>query len=1557
MTGAADLPKDRREIPKNETDGTRSEVRDPRKGARDMLLQRICYCRLGEAESNAGFQVAAMSEGITQTMAGKFGAAVSRIEEIPGSCAEGVFFGEDKVYFTHVVPSVDEFGRFVPMSSAVIADSRQWRTLLREQPGWMASLDRHAFFQACPSGAYPGKPVRIEGFTVPETGEGRHGAAMLLEELRLGKEDLRLLLRALYNCLLASTEETLFISLPKEQNTPETAQKLMRCIYSHMPVCLASQLSFCSGMPISARIVFGLSEERRIYPNYVDLFPAAGTETSRVQYLRVPDLPFLEDLLEGSIGEKGPEILDGMDRFLEDLQPYGSDGVSLRREVHDKAKYLLTAAWLYASGIAERGERKPYFSPGADTSVYTMLTLLEMLGPDAREYHEKTLAALVDLYTEKPRHESQENFGNQTPKALKVYVEKAFERTLKNSDWDSPFEQAYLRYLCGAPESPDRRTKRRESMQRFLKNGNSPRDRHLLARLMDCGEAVRGIPATDWAELRRRFRPNGGEEALQKASREMDEALHKAFDELPADERRRIVSTLSEKHEREIEKEILKHQSRVFAGFSEGETAAALKGILKDLGGDREALEDICLREDSLLPQLGEAERGEIYQRLLENPACGADIAEKIFGQAAFAGLPEQTITAAYRASLKNLGGQASGIEMIMDQERVQALEPENFASLLREVPAAGGCTPAIMQRLLTTPAADAVTKDDYYRCCRDILSNPKLAGDGGFVREILSMPRTTELESRERAELLACCFRAGCRDFGILELPAGQNLDSADLVQLAGTLIHTLEPASFRQILEMPRLMEDISPESAWKLIDIGMERAPGLRDIIARMGIFEKLSPERKLRILADYPEEALAGVILADCGVQEKILNDRKKLTDPVQEVCDSCYLRGFGDGGTAAFYENYLRSIRFNPSYPDQSRREIEALYKKGSTLPQGFFDDLLAETPFPSEWALLTDWYISTYKLPHARLSETEKADYEKKLRDMGLRESAEKLQKELEGNTVQRLRESADPERMLEELERQTKSIAKIDDLRNAYWSGRTGEDLNLEMAAFYRDHAPSKRTLEDTQQAFSLTAGAYESLKVGKMPSKDEARSLAAYLLEGKLLDASGHQAETVKDRTRLAKQLQMVMKVLLPLRSQRPKELARDPNLTLLALFGNKPELEKHDVKELVKWAKSSGVELTDLWGDQARALKNEKINKYYHKSLRSGSRVLVIAGVSLVTVGILAAVGIFVIRPKFWPTDYERAAGLYDPLLDGQQIHVVLDKKEITVRNERGEFHGPYTLMDAGDAWIIQLASPEDEAAVERLLGQTITSWTIHKDRRALELIVPSPEPAPEPVQPEAAVEKPRPKIYFYREAVLSVQGEESADFAAKPVTWILHFKAPEALQLSETEEQQPAEEEAAPTYAGETADPEWSDEQTVFAGIEEAAGFENAAEEPAFAAVEQPERDDTGNQLFLLSDADPAAVPLKWYFQPGTDDILITEIDQQLPEGAALPACFAPTEDGLLRCTWRLRTDTKPCTAEPVLVPEETPTAREGENPAEGEMDSIIPEGEETAFSQG
>lgn len=1486
------------------------------------MLERICYCRLGNAESNAGFQLAAMSEGITQSMARKFGAAVSRIEEIPGSCAEGVFFSDDKVYFTHVVPSADSFGRFVPMSSAVIADAGQWRALLREQPGWMASLDRHAFFQACPTGAYPGKPVRIEGFQVPETGEGRRGAAMLPEELRLGKEDLRLLLRVLYNCLLASTEETLFISLPREQNNAETAQKLMHCICAHMPVCMASQLSFRSGMPIPARIVFGLSEERQTYPNYVDLFPSAGAAASRVQYLRVPDLAFLEDLLEGSIGENGPEILDGMDRFIEDLQPYGSEGISLRREVRDKAKYLLTAAWLYASGIAERGERKPYFSPGADTSVYTMLTMLELLGRDARDHHEKTLAALVDLYTKKPRHESRENFDKLTPKDLKTYVEKAFERTLKNSAWDSPFEQAYVRYLCGAPDSPDRKTKRRESMQRFLKNGNSPRDRHLLARLMDCGEAVQGFTAADWAELRRRFRPNGGGEDLQKASLEMDQALHKAFDELPAAERRGLVTALSEKHEREIEKEILRHQSRVFAGFSGSETTALLNAILKDLGGDREAIEDICLREDSLLPQLGEAERGELYRLMLQNPACGTDIAGIIFGQAAFAELPEQAITAAYRASLKILGGQAAGIEMIMDQPRVQTLEPENFALLLGDVSAAGGCTPAIARKLLESAAAEAVSEGDFYRCCRGMLVNPKLAADGDLVREILSMPRTAALASRERAELLAGCFRSGCRDLGMLELPAGQNLEGADLVLL----------------------------------VEGVMQSMPGMRDIVARKEIFEKLTPEQKLHILEKYPEEALAGLILADSGVQEKLLNDRQRLADPVLEVCDNCYLRGFGDDETAAFYENYLRKVRFNPGYEDRSRREIEALCKKGSALPQRFFGKLLDETPFSSEWAPLADRYVSTYMLPHARLSEAEKADYERKFRDMGLRESADKLQSELKDEDEKRLRESTDPETLLEELEKQTKSKATIDDLRDAYWSGRTADDLNLEKAAFYRGHAPERKA-KNRHEAFLQIAGAYESLKAGKMPSKEEARSLTAYLLEGKLPNG-----DTVKDRSRLAKQSQTVMKVLMPLLSQRPKELARDPNLTLLALFGSKPELDRHDVKELVKWAKSSGVELTGPWGDQARALRSDKINKYYHKSLRSGSRVLLIAGVSLAAIGILAAVGIFVIRPKFWPTDYERAAGLYDPVLDGQQIHVVLDKKEITVRNgSGGEFRGSYTVIDAGEAWIIQLASPEDEAAVEQLLGQTITSWKVQKDGKVLELIVPSPEPSPEPVQPEAAAEKPRPKIYFYHEAVPAEDTGESEGPTAEPVTWILHFKAPEVSEPSGAEEQQPAaepeKENVVPSDAEETTDPALSDEQAYPDGNKEPADFEEAAEKPASETDLEPEEGDTAEQLFLLSDSSPVPVRLKWHFRPETDDILITEINEQQLEGAVLPACFVRTEDGVLRCTWRLHTDTKPCTAEPVPMPEETPAAPGEENPADGETEAAPSEGAETVSSQG
>ena len=95
----------------------------------------------------------------------------------------------------------------------------------------------------------------------------------------------------------------------------------MACISSALPAAIAAQLSYRIGLsPLPAQLTLGLSVNRHVFPNYVDLFPCEQNQgTPMVKYTPISGLSFLDELIDAALSPEGSALLAKIDNFYAQL--------------------------------------------------------------------------------------------------------------------------------------------------------------------------------------------------------------------------------------------------------------------------------------------------------------------------------------------------------------------------------------------------------------------------------------------------------------------------------------------------------------------------------------------------------------------------------------------------------------------------------------------------------------------------------------------------------------------------------------------------------------------------------------------------------------------------------------------------------------------------------------------------------------------------------------------------------------------------------------------------------------------------------------------------------------------------------------------------------------------------------------------------------------------------------------------------------------------------------------------------------------------------------------
>ena len=703
-----------------------------------MEFQRLCYFRLGTTGDNAGYQLAAASSEITSAQAREFGQAVSRVSSVPEGfdAAEGTFSSGDKVYLSHVSMSSDVAGRLVPISSALVIGGAEWRQLLRQQPAWLLSLDRSVFFDTCPQGAYPGHPASVKTYPVKE--DALPTPDMMALRRKFGLDDkarFKELLLCLYHCLFAPTEEKLFISLPQEKYSNDGGRELMACIYSALPAAIAAQLSYRIGLsPLPAQLTLGLSVNRHVFPNYVDLFPCERNQgTPMVKYTPISGLSFLDELIDATLSPEGPALLAKIDDFYAQLDPFASGSSAFSPDAEKGAKYLLCAAWLYASGISQRGEDREYFRSGTPSEGYTFLFLCKSIKHPGKDICEPVLAKLTELYALQPLDIQADAQGLQFDR--KVVDEVSEQAWAFTASPDSPYEQAYF-HLAERPE------RRGACIQACEQRPESPRHIRLRTHLVKTDDSFPSWPEKNWISNFKASLPLSEEnEELIQARQKLSSLLWQKFYALEGLHRADLITAMLEDQQelsaalaKELGKEFLANQADSLCLIADDKHAfQCLCTLFRALENDHTALERLFLSKDEgRFAGLSDGHRAALYTELFTSEA---DIAlkRKVLSDDAFTSLPEKYRFAQYTTLF-------SVIDDIVLKEDV--LSHDAFASLSEEhrfvlyAVLFDGKSDALKAKVLSAQAFTSLTEEHRFALYAKLFSS---AADSALKEQILS--------------------------------------------------------------------------------------------------------------------------------------------------------------------------------------------------------------------------------------------------------------------------------------------------------------------------------------------------------------------------------------------------------------------------------------------------------------------------------------------------------------------------------------------------------------------------------------------------------------------------------------------------------------------------------------------------------------------------------------------------------------------------------------------------------------------------------------------------
>lgn len=709
-----------------------------------MEFQRLCYFRLGTTGENAGYQLAAASSEITSAQAREFGQAVSRVSSVPEGfdAAEGTFSSGDKVYLSHVSMSSDVAGRLVPISSALVIGGAEWRQLLRQHPAWLLSLDRSVFFDTCPQGAYPGHPASVKTYPVKE--DALPTPDMMALRRKFGLDDkarFKELLLCLYHCLFAPTEEKLFISLPQEKYSNDGGRELMACIYSALPAAIAAQLSYRIGLsPLPAQLTLGLSVNRHVFPNYVDLFPCEQNQgTPMVKYTPISGLSFLDELIDATLSPEGPALLAKIDDFYAQLDPFASGSSAFSPDAEKGAKYLLCAAWLYASGISQRGEDREYFRSGAPSEGYTFLFLCKSIKHPGKDICEPVLAKLTELYALQPLDIQADAQGLQFDR--KVVDEVSEQAWAFTASPDSPYEQAYF-HLAERPE------RRGACIQACEQRPESPRHIRLRTHLVKTDDSFPSWPEKNWiSHFKASLPPSEENEELIQARQKLSSLLWQKFYALEGLHRADLITAMLEDQQelsaalaKELGKEFLANQADSLCLIADDKHAfQSLCTLFRALENDHTALERLFLSKDEgRFAGLSDGHRAALYTELFTSEA---DIAlkGKVLSDDAFTSLPEKYRFAQY-TTLFSVIDDIALKEDVLSHDAFASLTEEHrveiFNTFLRP-----DCSAVLQEKMFFVPAFTSLSEEHrlalyekLFRSVADPALTKKILSDNGFT-------------------------------------------------------------------------------------------------------------------------------------------------------------------------------------------------------------------------------------------------------------------------------------------------------------------------------------------------------------------------------------------------------------------------------------------------------------------------------------------------------------------------------------------------------------------------------------------------------------------------------------------------------------------------------------------------------------------------------------------------------------------------------------------------------------------------------------------------------
>ena len=804
--------------------------------------------------------------------------------------------------------SSDVAGRLVPISSALVIGGAEWRQLLRQQPAWLLSLDRSVFFDTCPQGAYPGHPASVKTYPVKE--DALPTPDMMALRRKFGLDDkarFKELLLCLYHCLFAPTEEKLFISLPQEKYSNDGGRELMACIYSALPAAIAAQLSYRIGLsPLPAQLTLGLSVNRHVFPNYVDLFPCEQNQgTPMVKYTPISGLSFLDELIDATLSPEGPALLAKIDDFYAQLDPFASGSSAFSPDAEKGAKYLLCAAWLYASGISQRGEDREYFRSGAPSEGYTFLFLCKSIKHPGKDICEPVLAKLTELYALQPLDIQADAQGLQFDR--KVVDEVSEQAWAFTASPDSPYEQAYF-HLAERPE------RRGACIQACEQRPESPRHIRLRTHLVKTDASFPSWPEKNWiSHFKASLPPSEENEELIQARQKLSSLLWQKFYALEGLHRADLITAMLEDQQelsaalaKELGKEFLANQADSLCLIADDKHAfQCLRTLFRALENNNTALERLFLSKDEgRFAGLSDGHRAALYTELFTSEA---DIAlkRKVLSDGAFTSLPEKYRFAQYTTlfsfiddiALKEDVLSHDAFASLTEEHRVEIfntfLRPDCSAALQEKmffVPAFtslseenrfalyavlfDGKSDALKAKVLSTQAFTSLTEEHCFALYAKLFSS---AADSALKEKVLSDDAFACLTGEHRAAIFETLLRpnsSAALQEKMFFVPAFTSLSEEHRLALYEKLFRSVaDPALTKKILSDDGFTS-LSDKSVDKIYEIYLQPYPGdeaVSDLVFHNDRFDRMNPalwKNLLDLILTSPErgEPLADSLFA-------------------------------------------------------------------------------------------------------------------------------------------------------------------------------------------------------------------------------------------------------------------------------------------------------------------------------------------------------------------------------------------------------------------------------------------------------------------------------------------------------------------------------------------------------------------------------------------------------------------------------------------------------------------------------------------------------------------